>query len=109
MGFPKMAPSCESGVAASANGTTAVAVGGEVGETDFGPSPVAGACLDVVVKELPMDLNWHVLSAQREAREPPRTTPLRSYAGHGAHTVGGGVVRWPARAQHKCASALDPN
>ena len=56
-----------------------------------------------------MDLNSHVLSAQRGAREPPRTTPLRSYAGHGAHTVGGGVVRWPARAQHKCASALDPN
>ena len=98
MGFPKMAPSCESGVAASANGTTAVAVGGEVGETDFGPSPVAGACLDVVVKELPMDLNC---TFYLHSGEPVNPHARRPYTGHGAHTVGGGVVCWPPRAQHK--------
>ena len=85
-----MAPSCESGVAASANGTTAVAVGGEVGETDFGPSPVAGACLDVVVKELPMDLNC---TFYLHSGEPVNPHARRPYTGHGAHTVSGGVRR----------------
>ena len=41
--------------------------------------------------------------------EPVNPHARRPYAGHGAHTVGGGFDRWPPRAQHKCASALDPN
>ena len=72
--------------------------GDEVGDDGLcGPCDVPGcpgACLDVVVKELPIDLNctFHLHNG-----EPVNPHARRPYAGHGAHTVGGGVVRWPAR------------
>ena len=52
-------------------------------DTDFGPSPGAGASVDGVVNELPMDFNKRYIWTNGGPVNPHARRP---YSGHVAHT-----------------------